>query len=156
METLEKWVRDLFGTVKRRTEKPQEKKYGLPFDDKNKNYRKLYEVRPINQTDELRIAWCLPPIIDHFKTSPLEFWGHIIGHEGKGSLISRLREENLGLELNAGVSAGGFDSNRYSSIFDHSDKVNRKGWQRVGHNSDVYLRISANASTNGASRVVLQ
>jgi len=39
-----------------------------------------------------------------FKSSPLSYFSHLIGHEGENSLLSYLKAEDYAMELSAGGS----------------------------------------------------
>ncbi|CAG2105004.1 unnamed protein product [Medioppia subpectinata] len=135
--TLEGWVTELFTPVKSsatnneiKDSKQVDIKFGKPFDN-NPNFNKLYFVEPINETDQISLYWCLPPVAKHYMTSPLHYLGNIVGHEGKGSLISCLRKENLALELVSGIDESGFSSNKYSSVFQIGIKLTDLGNKNI-------------------------
>ncbi len=54
----------------------------------------------------LELVWILPNQMDHYKTPPSKYVSHLLGHEGKGSLLSFL----IGKGLATALSAGGSDS----------------------------------------------
>ena len=51
----------------------------------------VLRLHPIDNVYELHLTWALPPLLDKFMTKPLHYIPWIIGHEGKGSLLSYLR-----------------------------------------------------------------
>ena len=119
LEQLEKWVKKFFGSIKRRqvVARVGAHQWGLPFDG-NTHFNKLYLVDSINKKNRLIILWCLPPVVDHFETSPLRYWSRLIEYDGKGSLVSRLKKDKLAqwMKLKANKIDNGFFSNRYSSM----------------------------------------
>jgi insulysin len=67
---------------------------------------------------------------DHQDSKPASIVASVIGYEGKGSLLSKLKEEGLAL----GLSAGGGNSHPNISTFDISVSLTEKGeaeYQRV-------------------------
>lgn len=51
----------------------------------------LVKAVKIEQGDTLRIIWPITPTIRYYKEGPTRYLGHLIGHEGEGSLFSVLR-----------------------------------------------------------------
>ncbi|OAY40427.1 insulin-degrading enzyme-like 1, peroxisomal [Manihot esculenta] len=51
----------------------------------------LVRVVPIEQGHKLRIVWPVTPSILHYKEGPCNYLGHLIGHEGEGSLFHVLK-----------------------------------------------------------------
>jgi secreted Zn-dependent insulinase-like peptidase len=45
---------------------------------------------PLLQID---LGWALPPLTKEYRKKPLHYLSWVIGHEGKGSLISYLRKK---------------------------------------------------------------
>jgi nardilysin len=135
IETLEKWVIELFSQIKpsvpnNQLQRSIKSDISLPFAN-NPYFNRLFLVEPINEIDQLMISWSLPPVVSLYRTSPLEYLGSIVGHEGKGSLISYLRKQNLALELLAGCESSGFHNNRFSSIFQISIKLTELGHKNI-------------------------
>ena len=46
----------------------------------------------------------MPYLRQEFKSNPLSYFGHLIGHEGENSLLSYLKAEDYAMALNAGGS----------------------------------------------------
>lgn len=51
----------------------------------------LVKAVKIKQGDKLRIIWPITPTIRYYKEGPCRYLGHLVGHEGEGSLFSVLR-----------------------------------------------------------------
>lgn len=56
----------------------------------SESYRKLYKVLPIQDKKVLEITWVLKDKGKYYENSPASYLSYIIGHEGKGSLLSFL------------------------------------------------------------------
>jgi secreted Zn-dependent insulinase-like peptidase len=51
----------------------------------------LVRTVPIKEGHKLRIIWPITPEIHHYKEGPCRYLGHLIGHEGEGSLFYILK-----------------------------------------------------------------
>jgi insulysin len=93
-DTLTEWAYSLFSTV-------PNKGIVLPVYEKPKfeSTMTLTKVIPIKNTKILKLLWILPSQIEHFSCKPDGYIGHLLGHEGKNSLLSYLKHENLAEEL---------------------------------------------------------
>ncbi|XP_066596131.1 nardilysin [Prorops nasuta] len=119
LDTLEKYVVECFSDVPTN---------GLPGDDFTKykeaitfntdKFRKIYKIRPVKDVCMIEITWNMPPLLDSYKSKPHQYVSWIIGHEGKGSLISYLRKKMWCLELYCGNNETGFEYNSmYSFLY---------------------------------------
>ncbi|KAH6805071.1 Insulinase family protein [Perilla frutescens var. frutescens] len=70
----------------------------------------LVKAVPIKQGHKLRFVWPITPGIHNYKEGPSRYLGHLIGHEGEGSLFYILKK--LG-----GLSAGESDCTYEFSFF---------------------------------------
>lgn len=52
----------------------------------------LVKTVPIKQGHKLRIIWPITPGIHHYQEGPCRYLGHLIGHEGEGSLFYTLKK----------------------------------------------------------------
>ena len=52
-----------------------------------------------------------------YKTKPSEYIGHLIGHEGEGSVLSLLRHKRWATGISAGISGSGFNSSSCCATF---------------------------------------
>ncbi|KAM7272144.1 hypothetical protein ACFE04_031358 [Oxalis oulophora] len=73
----------------------------------------LVKTVPIRQGHKLRFVWPITPAIHHYKEGSCRYLGHLIGHEGEGSLFYILK--NLGWAT--GLSAGEGDWTLEYSFF---------------------------------------
>ncbi|KAF4685801.1 hypothetical protein FOZ60_006075 [Perkinsus olseni] len=107
-------------------------KKGFPLDVETLPY--LIRVRPIKDIHRLQLQWQLPPQNGMYRTKPANTLGHLIGHEGSGSLLSFLRSKGLATDLSAGVSEEGYGSNSICSVFDICVTLSTRGlalWKEV-------------------------
>ncbi|KAL1138822.1 hypothetical protein AAG570_008884 [Ranatra chinensis] len=113
LKTLEKWVVECFSSVPSNNlptavYKPMEETF------QNKLFNRIYIVESVKDICELEISWIMPSVMDMYKSKPADYISWIIGHEGKGSLISYLRKHLWALDITAGH---GDDGCMYNSIY---------------------------------------
>ena len=94
------------------------------------NYRKplkgqyrLMQAKTISDIQNLTLTFPTIRLYDHLGSKPADIVAHILGYEGKGSLLSKLKEEGLAL----GLSAEGDFSHPNLSFFDISVRLTQKG-----------------------------
>ena len=61
------------------------------------------EIVPVKDRRSLSLAFPIPPVDIHFRSKPTLYISHMIGHEGKGSLLSLLKEKGWADGLSAGL-----------------------------------------------------
>ncbi|CAJ1457602.1 unnamed protein product, partial [Effrenium voratum] len=93
---------------------------------------------------KLSLSWQLPRSQHLYLTSPLCYLGHLVGHEGAGSLQSFLKAEGLATEVEAGVGEDDFANNYLCTIFNIEITLTQKGltvWPEVAHCGFLYLSM---------------
>ena len=102
LDTLESIALDMFGKVPsngplRETFDQFEKPFDVP------EFHKIYKIVPVENYHGVNLSWALPPLMDKQKFKPLQYSKWIIEHEGKGSLLSFLKNKVLALGLDCCV-----------------------------------------------------
>jgi secreted Zn-dependent insulinase-like peptidase len=64
----------------------------------------LVRIQPVQQQRTLAFAWPIGDQRDDYRGKSLEYIGNILGHEGKGSLLSALKQRGWAQALSAGRS----------------------------------------------------
>ena len=77
----------------------------------------LYRVVPVKTRHKVHVTWQLPTQLRNWECKPTEFVGHLVGHEGRGSLLSRLKDQGLATAVCAGSSGEGYDTNTFCEMF---------------------------------------
>ncbi|XP_053549458.1 LOW QUALITY PROTEIN: nardilysin [Bombina bombina] len=127
LDALEEWVREIFAEVPNNgVEKPDFSHLSEPFD--TPEFHALYRVVPIKKVHALTITWALPPQEKYYKVKPLHYISWLIGHEGKGSILSLLRKKCWALALFGGNSETGFEQNTTYSVFSVSVTLTDAGY----------------------------
>ncbi len=62
----------------------------------------LVKVQPLATRQQLEVSFPVPDYRDQYRVNPGAYLGNLVGHEGEGSLLSRLKAEGLAQELAAG------------------------------------------------------
>ena len=106
LDTLQDWVVRHFSHIRNLQASPTV----IPQTFlKKSNLFRVVRIEPLKDTRSLKLTFPLPTIRHLYETKPTYALGHIIGHEGKGSLLSLLKKEGLA----TGLSAGGTSRKAY-------------------------------------------
>ncbi len=131
-------ARDYFGGIPDRT-------VTLPSIDSNYrdplvNKYRLLKMKTIKDVRSLSIDFPTIHLKDYLESKPATLVGSVIGYEGQGSLLSKLKEEGLAL----GLSAGGGYSHPSINSFSVSISLTQKGldeYERVLELVFAYIRL---------------
>ncbi|KAL2952719.1 hypothetical protein AAZX31_19G126700 [Glycine max] len=88
---------------------------------KSEHLQILVKTVPIKQGHKLRIVWPVTPEIHHYTEGPCRYLGHLIGHEGEGSLYYILKKLGWATRLYAGESDWSLDFSFFKVIIDLTD-----------------------------------
>lgn len=80
------------------------------------------QIVPIAEQRSLRLTFTMPSSKPYYESKPTRLIGSLIGHEGKGSLLSQLKKENLATGLSAGDQ-----QESYASYFNVRIELTEKG-----------------------------
>jgi len=130
LDTMQEWVVETFAEVPNNG-LTREEFSGLkePFD--TPEFAQLYKVIPVQNEYKIDLTWALPPTLHLYKVKPLHYLAWILGHEGKGSLVSFLRRKVWGLSLTAGNAGDGFEYNSTYSMFPITITLTKDGYDHV-------------------------
>lgn len=87
------------------------------------NLKTLVRYQPVKELRELRLMFPIPNSASYYPEKPLTQIADLLGHEGKGSLLSALKQEGLAVALWAGDS----DMGPYAGSFIVSVTLTDKG-----------------------------
>ncbi|KEP64977.1 UNVERIFIED_CONTAM: insulysin, putative [Hammondia hammondi] len=73
----------------------------VPVFRRDEDLQQVVYIVPIKDQREIHFEFVLPPQIDAWRTKPTRYLSHLVGHEGKGSLLSALKKEGLAIGLNS-------------------------------------------------------
>ena len=103
--TLKKWAKEKFSNIPNQNVSTQDIKN--EFFESNFLPAKI-EVNSIMDRRSMTIGFPVPSSFKYKKSQPISYISNLIGHEGKGSLLSELKSQQLVDSLSAGAQ---FDTN---------------------------------------------
>ncbi|MFQ5716572.1 MAG: insulinase family protein, partial [Nitrospinales bacterium] len=115
---------------------PIDPNYRKPLDGKFR----LMKIKTIKDIRSLKLKFPTIRLKDYQESKPASIVSFLIGHEGKGSLLSKLKAEGLALGLSAGGSAPHDDIN----TFDITVSLTKKGvenYERILELIFSYIRM---------------
>ncbi|DBA00232.1 TPA: hypothetical protein N0F65_007876 [Lagenidium giganteum] len=102
LETLGTWARQLFSAIKNTGRSFPTFGDVLPFDDTR--LPRQIEVAPVKDLRIIDVSWPMPSLYWLYQTKPSKILSHLMGHEGKGSILSYLKAKKWANGLSAGLS----------------------------------------------------
>nr|VFJ87806.1 MAG: Secreted Zn-dependent peptidases, insulinase-like [Candidatus Kentron sp. H]VFJ89519.1 MAG: Secreted Zn-dependent peptidases, insulinase-like [Candidatus Kentron sp. H]VFJ96210.1 MAG: Secreted Zn-dependent peptidases, insulinase-like [Candidatus Kentron sp. H] len=133
---LEAWVRGVFSAIPDRQAAP------LPITEPLFAPGRLpvrVTARPVKERRRLELSFPVPPVTAHWRTKPLYYIAHGLGHEGQGSLLSLLKARGWAEELKAGTR----DSHRDSALFTVAITLTEEGLAAVDAVTDLTFEAIA-------------
>jgi len=121
LEILSAKAKKYFSDIENRPVKVPE--VPAAFRKSLKNEYRLLKIKTIKDVRSLEIDFPTIRLLDHKGSKPASVVGSVLGYEGKGSLLSKLKEEGLVL----GLSAGGGSSHPNINSFGISISLTEKG-----------------------------
>lgn len=104
--TLQKWAEEKFSNIPNRNISTQD----ITFDFFESDFLPAkIEVNSIMDRRSMSIAFPVPSAFKYKKSQPISYLSNLIGHEGKGSLLSELKSQQLVDSLSAGAQ---FDTHK--------------------------------------------
>ncbi|MCZ6557575.1 MAG: insulinase family protein [SAR324 cluster bacterium] len=113
---------------------------------------RILTVEPIADQRALVMEFPLPPTRQLYRSKPLHVLGHVLGHEGAGSLLSVLKKENLAASFSAGAGRSTAD---YSS-FDLRISLTPEGLRRYREVLARVLGAIAGLRASGIPRYIFE
>jgi secreted Zn-dependent insulinase-like peptidase len=107
LSQLKKWAIEKFSAVKNtnasplRTNEPLFREGSLPAQ---------LNVIPEKENRGLSLIFPIPPFYQHFRSKPLSHISNILGHEGQGSLLAKLKKAGWAEGLSAGPGMSELDT----------------------------------------------
>ncbi len=81
------------------------------------------DIQPVKEIRSLSFNFPLPSVAADWRLKPTEYLGHLLGHEGEGSLLADLKRRGLADALSSGLV---FDS-RHGALFSVTIDLTREG-----------------------------
>ncbi|XP_050368323.1 nardilysin-like [Argentina anserina] len=114
LDVLENWVLELFGNVKKG---PQVKlEFKVPEGPIWKA-GKVYRLEAVKDIHELHLTWTFPCLRQDYLKKSEDYLSHLLGHEGRGSLLSYFKARGWATSLAAGVGDDGMHRSSVAYVF---------------------------------------
>lgn len=148
LDTLESWTKKMFLEVPN---------YNLaqPSYDREifdtKDLPRWVEVKPVKNYRKLILHFASKSSAPYWKTKPTSIIGHLLGHEGRRSLLSLLKKENLATELSAG-----HHSESFAGLYDITLSLTEKGLKNPEQAIQLFFSYIEELKTKGLSQELFQ
>ncbi|KAG2516513.1 hypothetical protein BBO99_00005782 [Phytophthora kernoviae] len=119
LATLRGWAKELFSEINNTGREFPTFGDAVPFDEAR--LARVVHVAPVKDLRVIDISWPLPSLHWDFLTKPTKILGHLIGHEGPGSVLSYLKENEWANSLSAGLFRDNEDWGLFSVKIDATD-----------------------------------
>ncbi|KVH94149.1 Metalloenzyme, LuxS/M16 peptidase-like protein [Cynara cardunculus var. scolymus] len=127
LDVLESWVLELFSNVKTNNAIKSEVRQGIPIWSPGKIYR-LEAVKDVHILD---LSWTLPCLRKDYLKKAEDYLAHLIGHEGRGSLLFFLKAKGWATSISAGVGDDGMHRSSVAYIFGMSIHLTDSGLEKI-------------------------
>lgn len=104
LDVMQKWVVELFTPIANTSIPMPSTEYASVPALTDKEMQRIFHVVPIKDHRMLTLSWLVPPMKKTYRSKPEMYISHLLGHEGKGSLLSLLKERGWVDNLMAGPS----------------------------------------------------
>ncbi|CAG5044107.1 unnamed protein product [Parnassius apollo] len=139
LAALEQYVINTFGQVPNNKQPPDNfTEHAFRPDAVTPEFRSIYYVKPISDTTEVHLTWCMRSLLSEYESKPHQYISYLLGHEGKGSLLSYLRKKVWALGIYTGNSESGIDYTSMYSLFSTQVVLTKDG---LDHIDDVLEAI---------------
>ena len=133
LAVLEEWVRAKFSAIPNTSAGPLT--LDAPLFAPGSLPARL-NVIPIKEQRRVSFRFPVPSLEPHYRTKPVYLIADLLGHEGKGSLLSLLKEKGWA----EGLSAGGGYRHENGATFDVSIPLTREGLEHIDEITSLMLR----------------
>ncbi|KAL4558442.1 hypothetical protein LXL04_036642 [Taraxacum kok-saghyz] len=127
LDVLESWVLELFTKVKTSNGSKSEVKPGLPIW----NPGKIYRLEAVKDVHVLDLSWTLPCLRKDYTKKAEDYLAHLIGHEGRGSLLFFLKAKGWASSISAGVGDDGMHRSSIAYVFGMSIYLTDSGLEKI-------------------------
>eukprot|EP00892_Ulva_mutabilis_P011819 jgi/Ulvmu1/9009/UM005_0100.1 len=114
LDELQAWVQELFAPIENKGLQP------LSIADRGPPFAgaRAHLVPALHEGHTLKVTWQLPPVQGLYRKKAEDYWSHLLGHEGPGSLLSALKARKWATTLYAGVGGGESENNSGFALFE--------------------------------------
>ncbi len=103
------------GTFHQQVETPIQQ-FGMPFHN-SETFTKVCRIIPVKDKHTITLTFQIPGQSSNWRSKPVDYIAHLLGHEGKGSILSCLKEKLYVIGCYAGVGSGGYENASSHAFF---------------------------------------
>lgn len=108
---------------------PNHDQYPFPFPPAAIN--KKIEMEPMKAKHVVTASWFLPSMKGRYKTQPLRFIAHLLGHEGVGSILSHYKNKDWAYSLECESEQGEFQDGCFYSQVQVIIELSESGYEAL-------------------------
>ena len=112
----------------------------------------ITQVVPVKDSKSLKLVWHVKSCLKDFETKPEGYLGHLMGHEGKGSILALLKEMNLAEELCSCYN----EDFSFCGFFSVEVKLTEKGLRRADEVAEIVFAYLKMLSERGVEEFVFE
>lgn len=127
LDVLESWVLELFSKVKTSNAIKLEARSAIPIW----NPGKIYRLEAVKDVHILDLTWTLPCLRKDYTKKSEDYLAHLIGHEGRGSLLFFLKAKGWATSISAGVGDDGMHRSSIAFVFGMSIYLTDSGLEKI-------------------------
>lgn len=132
LAALEQYVVNTFGRVPTNKLPAEDfSQFAFKSDAVTPEFRSIFYVKPVSDTTEVHLTWCMRSLISEYQSKPHQYISYLLGHEGKGSLLSYLRKKVWALGIYTGNSESGIDYTSMYSLFSTQVVLTKNGLDHI-------------------------
>jgi nardilysin len=79
---------------------------------------RLYMMPAVRKGHHLTVSFQLPSLFSAYREKAEDYISHLVGHEGKGSLLSALKAAGWASAISAGINDSGYERNTALFVFE--------------------------------------
>jgi len=147
LDTLEGWVAARFRAVPRGAGGEGDDRVAEPLFRPGSLPARV-EITPLRDLRSLTLYFPMPPVLELYRVKPTLYLSNILGHEGKGSLLSALKAKGWA----DGVSAGLGFSARDASLYRIRIRLTAAGLEHLPEITGRVFELVAKIRTGGLER----
>ena len=87
------------------------KQHGMPFTGS-----RAFMGPSIREGHTISFTFQMPSLLEEYRKKAEDYWGHVLGHEGPGSLLSALKARRWATGLAAGAASAHFSPAQFSYL----------------------------------------
>ncbi|KAL3850535.1 hypothetical protein ACJIZ3_012417 [Penstemon smallii] len=127
LDVLEDWVLELFSSVKKDLLVKPELGLDMPIWKTGK----VCWLEAVKDVHILELSWTLPSMRKDYLKKAEDYLAHLLGHEGKGSLLFFLKAKGWVTSISAGVGDDGMHRSSIAYIFGMSIHLTDSGLEKI-------------------------